>query len=752
MGEREKVAVAVVGGGCAGISAAFELTRPEHQGRYKVTVYQQGWRLGGKGASGRGPANRIEEHGFHVWMGFYENAFRLLRECYAELNRDPLKFRIAEWHQVFVPENHIGVVDRDRHGRYSDWLADFPKASGLPGDPIPEDQPVQVRTYLVRLAALLRTLLRSCQNEPAKRDWSFDGWPEAEPEPPWPSAQSISDAIARLAKLGVLATMAGAIEAVRLLESVLASLAPYPDHLLIRLLDEIAQSVRRQLELLAREDDETRRLFEIVDLILAVLRGSVSYGLATDSRGLDAIDDYDWREWLQLNGASPASLDSAFLRGVYALMFAYEGGDPARPRMAAGQALRGAFRMFLTYRGALFWKMRAGMGDVIFAPFYEVLRDRGVTFRFFHRLENVRVVPADRLAAGEEPYVEALEFDVQAEVKVHEADADAEAEAKAGTEADAEAEPAAEPEYEPLVDVRDLPCWRNEPDWSQLVDGDLLEQEGRDFESFWDHGKQDSRRLEVTRDFDFVVLGVGLGAIPHVAKELVERDRRWHRMVEKVATVETAAVQLWLRESVAQLGWQHPSVSVSGFVQPFETWADMPQLVRAESWRVVPEAIAYFCGVLPDGGVGSGEDPGYPARRREEVRVTAIDFLDRHVGHFWPKALRRPGEFRWELLIDPAEVPDDTRSVDADSTRLETQFYAANVNPSDRYVLSLPGTACHRISPLDTGYDNLTVAGDWTECGHNAGCVEAAVMSGRLAAHAISQLPELEQIVGYDHP
>jgi uncharacterized protein with NAD-binding domain and iron-sulfur cluster len=84
--------------------------------------------------------------------------------------------------------------------------------------------------------------------------------------------------------------------------------------------------------------------------------------------------------------------------------------------------------------------------------------------------------------------------------------------------------------------------------------------------------------------------------------------------------------------------------------------------------------------------------------------------------------------------------------------RFDTQFWTANVNPSDRYVLSLPGSAKYRISPLDNTYDNLTIAGDWTDCGHNAGCVEAAVMSGRLAAHALSGSPALEEIVGYDHP
>ena len=88
MTEDERVVrVAIIGGGCAALTTAFELTRPEHEGRYDVTVYQMGWRLGGKGASGRGVDDRIEEHGLHLWMGFYENAFRLMRECYASVAR-----------------------------------------------------------------------------------------------------------------------------------------------------------------------------------------------------------------------------------------------------------------------------------------------------------------------------------------------------------------------------------------------------------------------------------------------------------------------------------------------------------------------------------------------------------------------------------------------------------------------------------------------------------------------------------------
>src|SRR5436190_11572647 len=120
------IRVAIVGGGCAAITAAYELTRPEHGGRYEVTVYQVGWRLGGKGASGRGVAGRIEEHGLHVWMGWYENAFQLMRECYAELARDPRDCPIADWRDAFTPSPLLGVMDRTESGQWLPWMAVLP--------------------------------------------------------------------------------------------------------------------------------------------------------------------------------------------------------------------------------------------------------------------------------------------------------------------------------------------------------------------------------------------------------------------------------------------------------------------------------------------------------------------------------------------------------------------------------------------------------------------------------------------------
>ena len=75
--------------------------------------------------------------------------------------------------------------------------------------------------------------------------------------------------------------------------------------------------------------------------------------------------------------------------------------------------------------------------------------------------------------------------------------------------------------------------------------------------------------------------------------------------------------------------------------------------------------------------------------------------------------------------------------------RFDSQFWTGNVVPSERYILSLPDTLQYRISPMEMHFDNLTIAGDWTDCGHQAGCVEAAVMSGLLAASALTSHAEM---------
>jgi len=729
MNIKRKAKVAIIGTGCGSVAAAFELTRPEHHGQYEVTLYQMGWRMGGKGASGRGPADRIEEHGLHIWMGAYENSFRLLRECYEELARDNPDRRFADWQDAFIREPHVGVADPSSRGGWLVWTTLFPPMPGLPGDPLTTHNPFSLSSYLMQSAAMLRSMLlgmytwRACEGGELREVSSrYAGVPgEREPAP-----ESVASSIGRLLKLGMLTTAAGLIEGLSLFELVLKAIPSYPENLLLRFTEALSGAIRAQFEAFVTDDDEFRMKWQIVDLVAAIFVGAFRFRLLFDPRGLDAINDYECREWLRLNGASENSVNSAFVRGLYDLALGYEDGDPNRPGLAAGQALRGSLRMFFTYRGALFWKMRAGMGDIIFAPFYEALIKRGAKVKFFHRLENVKLADPATLAPGERPYVEALEFDVQAKIK-------------------------GGGEYQPLVDIHGLPCWPSEPDFGQLEDGDKMQKEGWDFESHWDTRKTDTLTLRVVDDFDFVVYGASVATIPHTCKEILARDRRWRDMIQHVKTVPSQAIQLWLNRDMRQVGWTAPSVTLSGFVKPFDTWADMEHLIPEESWNPEPKAIAYFCNVLADPPrIPDRSDTGYPARRREEVRRNAIEFLNRHVGHLWPLAVDGQG-FRWELLVDHAEA--GTGGIRArGEARFDSQYWRANDNPTDRYVLALPGTLKYRISPLDNTYDNLTIAGDWTDCGFNEGCVEAAIMSGRLAAHAISHYPPLEDIIGYDHP
>jgi uncharacterized protein with NAD-binding domain and iron-sulfur cluster len=707
--------VAIVGGGCAGLTAAFELTRPEHEGRFAVTVYQQGWRLGGKGASGRGASGRIEEHGLHLWMGWYENAFRIIRECYRELDRDPSRCRIATWDDAFKPDPFTGAMEQAADGSWRCWRAELPAAPGSPGAPGNVSERLTVADYMVRAAALLRTLLETLATgldpEPD------DGAPNAARSRG--SAFNPAPSIDAVLRLGQLGTLAGLVQGLDLLTSFLREWSPESQRLLSPLLEAVATNARRQLRALATVDEESRRLWTIMDLTLATMRGILRHNLMTHPQGFEIIDDYDCREWLLLNGASPESVESGYLRALYDLGFAYEDGDPARPRLAAGQALRSMLRAFFTYRGAFFWKMQSGMGDIVFAPLYEVLRRRGVRFEFFHRLVNVG------MAWGETPHVKSLDFEVQAQTLSGEA-------------------------YEPLINVNGLPCWPNQPRWDQLRHSRHLKQEQVNFENFFAPPGNKRRVLRVESDFDFAVLAVGVGAVPHVCHELVTRDPRWRSMVDHVKTVGTQAFQLWLKEDMQTLGWSDRPINVSGFVEPFDTWADMTHLVPEEDWRESPRAIAYFCSALPDlEPIPSRHRVDWNAVSHARVRRDAIDFLNGDLAHLWRNA-RGPLGFRWEWLANPATSPDGGEPVGQE--RFDTQFWTANVNPSDRYTLSLPGSLSYRISPLDRSYDNLTIAGDWADNGFNAGCVEAAVMSGMLAAHALSQSPALSDIVGYDHP
>jgi hypothetical protein len=76
-----------------------------------------------------------------------------------------------------------------------------------------------------------------------------------------------------------------------------------------------------------------------------------------------------------------------------------------------------------------------------------------------------------------------------------------------------------------------------------------------------------------------------------------------------------------------------------------------------------------------------------------------------------------------------------------DPKRLRSVYILPNVNPSDRYVQTPHDSSRLRLPPNGSGFDNMVLAGDWTDYGFNLGCFEGAVVSGRMAANALGGTP-----------
>ena len=83
--------VLVVGGGLAGMSAAYELSR---RGR-RVTVVEAGDRLGGK-AGASVVDGSVEEHGYHIFPSWYENTWRIVDELGVRGNFEDVR----DFHQL----------------------------------------------------------------------------------------------------------------------------------------------------------------------------------------------------------------------------------------------------------------------------------------------------------------------------------------------------------------------------------------------------------------------------------------------------------------------------------------------------------------------------------------------------------------------------------------------------------------------------------------------------------------------------
>jgi uncharacterized protein with NAD-binding domain and iron-sulfur cluster len=129
-------------------------------------------------------------------------------------------------------------------------------------------------------------------------------------------------------------------------------------------------------------------------------------------------------------------------------------------------------------------------------------------------------------------------------------------------------------------------------------------------------------------------------------------------------------------------------------------------------------------------------DPAFPEQQDAVAKRNALDFLETSTRPLWPNVSdAKTGGLDWNVLVDPQGREG--------KQRLDAQYWCANVDPSDRYVLSVKGSTKYRLKADDSGFANLYLAGDWTYNGINLGCVEAAAVSGLQAGRAVCGYPRI---------
>jgi uncharacterized protein with NAD-binding domain and iron-sulfur cluster len=720
--------VAVLGGGPAAIAAAFELTDPALNGRYEVTLLQTGWRLGGKCASGRNMeferGKRIEEHGLHVWFGFYENSLRLMRRAYDELKR-PAGSPLRTFDDAFKHCSETVLYD-EQNGKWVALPMVAPENSRVPGE----------ANALPGFWDLAKWLCEWALRE-------YRAMPNGSPQPPTGASLSgpTDELWNRLVFDDEVDKPNGAVENGLEMALALAKRAqatgtellpredlPTPEPLpvmaagiggpvelvFVELLCKFRDGLWDIAHQLFEDDPHWRAFFSIFDTFVSAAAGVVKEDVL--EKGWEAVNQYDLCEWLKKHDAKPTTLGTSpadrapLLRSIYDVAFGYPDGDIDSANVAAGTAINDLLRLAFNYAGSIMYKMQAGMGDTVLTPFYEVLKERKgpdgknlVDFRFFSCVTDLH------LSAGH--------TEVQSIDYVEQVDLLGEG-------------------YKPTFPVNKLECWPSEPLWSRIHEGDTLRKLKPDFEGEADplgRGAAGAKTLELGTDFDHVVLAIPVGALGPICKEVEEHSPDFKTMLESAVTVRTQAFQVWLTETPKELGWTQSQNSVAGcYTEPIDTWCDMTHLLEREEW---PESagvkgLAYFCGVLD-------HRQETPAEALERVKDNAEDFLDNHIGPLWPKVLKSGGKgMEWNFLANPGknEMPGPGR--------LNAQYFRANTRGSELYVLTPKGTVKDRLAADQSGITNLFLAGDWTSNGIDGGCVEAAMASGVQAARAIKGVEE----------
>lgn len=381
----------------------------------------------------------------------------------------------------------------------------------------------------------------------------------------------------------------------------------------------------------SEEPDARRRLRIIFDLAFALANGLLSDEVF--SGGFDAIDHFEWSDWMYQNGCKKESLDSAIVRGCYDYAFA-----PRKPGIGAGTATILVLRFLLTYKGSVLHELAEPMGDFLFAPMYLYLKEqKNVKFEFFTRV--------DKLVLDSDGFVGSVEIGQQVELK------------------------AGVTQYDPLINRKTdgRPSWPSAPKAELIKNGEWLQPgvkyQNPDLESDWTDWPDAKparilqRRTAAAKDddkdtFDLVILGLGFDGLRRICDGFRAKLPAWKGFLGRIETTQTVALQLWLLPTTVELGWPDTRTALTGFEKandkwpaaPLTSWEDNTGLLQQEEKRPgkQPGGLAYFCGVFPDAAmIPPPKDPTYstfPAQQRERAWTATFDWMNDRLAALWPKA------------------------------------------------------------------------------------------------------------------
>ena len=127
------------------------------------------------------------------------------------------------------------------------------------------------------------------------------------------------------------------------------------------------------------------------------------------------------------------------------------------------------------------------------------------------------------------------------------------------------------------------------------------------------------------------VLGVGLGAIPFVCRDLVTRDPRWREMVEHVKTVATQAFQIWRLPDTANIdAAQVNMVSPQSSAVDGKVWTQNNGFAGVHRLDVASGAIATF---EPFKDLPRGTDRSvYGIKADSQNNLFFMDFSSEYIG------------------------------------------------------------------------------------------------------------------------